>query len=93
MLDRLRTTFDVDDLHLVDVRLGSRPMPADGLPVIGPVPGVDGVYVAVMHAGVTLAPVVGRLVAAEIVDGLESEELAGVRPGRFQQNGERLRVT
>lgn len=59
-------------------------MPEDGLPVVGPIPGADGVYVAVMHAGVTLAPVVGRLVAAEIVEGIEAAELAGVRPARFQ---------
>ncbi len=58
-------------------------VPADGLPVVGPVPSVGGVYVAVMHSGVTLAPVVGRLVAGEVVDGVEAEELDGVRPHRF----------
>ena len=60
-----------------------RPMPADGLPVIGELPGVSGAYVAVMHSGVTLAPVAARFVAAEVVAGLDVDELSGVRPTRF----------
>jgi glycine/D-amino acid oxidase-like deaminating enzyme len=82
MLRRLVDTFDAADVHLVEVRLGTRPMPADGLPIVGPVPGVDGVYVAVMHSGVTLAPSVARLVASEIVSGVRSGELEGLRPAR-----------
>ena len=58
-------------------------MPVDGLPVIGPLPGRPGGYVAVMHSAVTLAPVAGRLVAAEVVDGLNAKELQYVRPQRF----------
>ncbi len=53
-------------------------MPADGLPIIGPLSGVAGVHLAVMHAGVTLAPAVGRLVAGELVHGADAEELRGL---------------
>jgi hypothetical protein len=60
-----------------------RPMPADGLPVVGPVPGVDGAYLAVMHSGVTLAPAVAQLVAAEVVHGATAADLEGLRPDRF----------
>jgi glycine/D-amino acid oxidase-like deaminating enzyme len=84
MLRRLVATFDAEDVHLVSVRLGTRPMPSDELPIVGPVPGVRGAYVAVMHSGITLAPTVGRLVAAEIVDGVEAHQLAGLRPARFR---------
>jgi glycine/D-amino acid oxidase-like deaminating enzyme len=88
MLERLLGTFDdAHGVRLVDVRLGARPMPADGLPVVGPVPGASGAYVAVMHSGVTLAPVVGRLVATELVDGVDAKELHGVRPARFPARG------
>jgi len=83
MLRRLVATFDAEDVDLVGVRLGTRPMPTDELPIVGPVPGVDGAYVAVMHSGITLAPTVGRLVAMEIVDGVQAEQLAGLRPARF----------
>jgi hypothetical protein len=34
-----------------------------------------------MHSGVTLAPVAGRLVAEEVVHGVEAAELDGCRPG------------
>jgi glycine/D-amino acid oxidase-like deaminating enzyme len=59
-------------------------MPTDELPIVGHVPGVDGAYVAVMHSGITLAPTVGRLVASEIVDGVEAEQLVGLRPAWFR---------
>ena len=39
--------------------LGYRPTPADGFPIIGRADGVDGLYVAVMHSGITLAPTLG----------------------------------
>jgi glycine/D-amino acid oxidase-like deaminating enzyme len=84
MLRRLVATFDAEDVHLVSVRLGTRPMPTDELPIVGPIPGVGGAYVAVMHSGITLAPTVGRLVASEVVNGVEAEQLAGLRPGRFR---------
>ena len=82
-LRRLVATFDAEDVHLVSVRLGTRPMPIDALPVVGPVPGVHGAYIAVMHSGITLAPTVARLVAAEVVDSIEAEQLSGLRPARF----------
>ena len=68
------------DLSFVSGSVGMRPMPAGGLPIIGSVPGVPGLYLALMHSGVTLAPAVGRLVSGELVDGLDAEELAGFRP-------------
>ncbi len=83
VLSRVRRLLDgADGVRLVDVRMGRRPMPADGLPIVGPVARPAGLYLAVMHAGVTLAPVVGRLAAAELVDRVAVPELEGVRPGR-----------
>lgn len=80
-LDQLRELLvGAGDARLVDVRVGVRPMPDDGLPLVGAVPGVPGLHLAVLHSGVTLAPVVGRLLAREIIDGLPVPELDGVRP-------------
>jgi glycine/D-amino acid oxidase-like deaminating enzyme len=84
MLHRLAAAFDAQDIRLVSVRLGSRPMPADELPIIGAIPGVHGAYVAVMHSAVTLAATAGRLIASEVVNGIEADELAGLRPTRFR---------
>jgi glycine/D-amino acid oxidase-like deaminating enzyme len=88
VLERLTATFGCRGrVEPAAVRLGLRPMPADGLPIVGPLPGIEGVHVAVMHAGVTLAPVVGRLVAAEVVTGAVAQELRGLRPGRVAPAG------
>ncbi len=62
---------------------GRRPMPRDGFPVAGLAPEAPGVYLAVADAGLTLAPVLGRLAAAEILDGLRFELLEDYRPSRF----------
>jgi glycine/D-amino acid oxidase-like deaminating enzyme len=88
MLRRLTAGFDAPDVELVSVRLGSRPMPADGLPIIGRLPGVGGAYIAVMHSGVTLAPTAARLIASEIVAGVDADQLAGLRPARFASRAE-----
>jgi glycine/D-amino acid oxidase-like deaminating enzyme len=83
-LQRLEETFDFpQDIQLVAVRIGMRPMPADGLPIIGPVPGRAGAYLAVMHSAVTLAPSAGRLVAAEVLDGRTFSALQHLRADRF----------
>ena len=72
-----------DSLQPRSVRVGVRPMPADEAPIIGPVPSVPGLYLAVMHSGVTLAPMVGHLIAQEVVDSIEADELRDCRISRF----------
>jgi glycine/D-amino acid oxidase-like deaminating enzyme len=69
-----------EDVRLLSARIGMRPMPVDGHPVIGPLPTVRGAYVAAMHSGVTLAAVAGRLVAEEVVHGVDAPELRGCGP-------------
>lgn len=64
-------------LRLTGWALGQRPMPPHG-PVIGPVS--PGVYAAVMHPGICLAPVAARLIAQELTEGRPAPELAGCRP-------------
>ena len=84
VLGWLNPMIDGDPLEWDAVAVGYRPMPEDGLPVIGEV-GPKGLHVAVMHSGVTLAAITGEAVSAEIMeqggyDGL----LAPYRPQRFQ---------
>lgn len=63
--------------------IGVRPMPADGLPVLGSLPGVSGVYVAATHSGITLGPHLGELIAKEVALGQIAPELDPYRPVRF----------
>ena len=62
--------------------IGWRPLPIDGHPVLGANPARPDVYLAIMHSGVTLAPIVGKLVAQELVDGQIAERLSRYRPTR-----------
>jgi len=63
--------------------IGLRPMPLDGVPVIGYLPQVGGVYVCAMHPGVVLAAIVGQLASGEIVTGEPAPALEACRPARF----------
>jgi glycine/D-amino acid oxidase-like deaminating enzyme len=70
--------------------LAWRAMPADRLPIVGPLPWLGSLYLAVSHSGVTLAPVLGRLVAAEVADQVPDGLLAPFRPGRFAERTTRV---
>ncbi|HSU36832.1 MAG TPA: FAD-binding oxidoreductase [Propionibacteriaceae bacterium] len=87
-LAAIRSTFrGAEGVELLSTRVGLRPMPADGEPIVGPVAGLPGLYLAVMHSAVTLAPAVGRLVAREVVDSTVEVALAGCRLDRFSRPG------
>ncbi|MEV1026684.1 FAD-binding oxidoreductase [Streptomyces sp. NPDC050264] len=68
--------------RIEDARIGVRPVPHDGLPLVGEVPGAPGLYHLVSHSAVTLAPVLGRLAAQEITTGRPATELTAYRPDR-----------
>ncbi|WP_300055463.1 FAD-binding oxidoreductase [uncultured Roseobacter sp.] len=69
-----------------EATLAARPMPEDGLPVIG-AGGPEGIYICTMHSGATLAPLVAELAAAEVMGAAltnaQSALLAPYRPQRF----------
>ncbi|MFD8819441.1 NAD(P)/FAD-dependent oxidoreductase [Streptomyces sp. NPDC059627] len=67
----------------IDLRIGLRSLPADGHTVAGYASAQSRVYCLVSHSGVTLAPILGRLVAAEITTDQEQDLLGAFRPTRF----------
>ena len=71
-------TVDLDQ-----VTLGWRPLPKDGHPVIGFPDRSPNIYLTVMHSGMTLAPVIGRLAAVEILDQVQVDLLEHYRLTRF----------
>ena len=84
IMRRIRQVFPgIGDVSAEAVRLGIRPIPGDGLTAVGPVPRVNGYYVAVTHSGVTMSPFLGICVADEVVRGVRRPELADFRPARF----------
>jgi len=71
------------DLTFISANAGLRPLPKDGFPILGAVPGVPGLYLASLHYGVTLAPLVGRLMAELITTGTSSVPLEPFSIARF----------
>jgi glycine/D-amino acid oxidase-like deaminating enzyme len=67
-------------------------MPEDGYPIVGFVPDSSDVYVAVMHSGVTLAPIMGRMISREIFEDNSVEKLDRYRPERFSGSTSNLDV-
>jgi glycine/D-amino acid oxidase-like deaminating enzyme len=63
--------------------VGYRPMPVDGFPIVGRSDSIDGLYLAVMHSGITLAPAVGLFAAQELLGGRRDPLLAPYGPSRF----------
>lgn len=63
-----------------------RPMPRDGMPIVGALPGLPSLYLATAHSGVTLAPALAGLVTQEILEEVPAPRLAPFRPSRFGQH-------
>lgn len=71
--------------RVVSTHVGLRPVPEDGVSSVGAVSSVPGWYEAVTHSGVTLGPLLGRLLAGEILDGTVDPLLRPFRPDRFNR--------
>ncbi|WP_299653259.1 FAD-binding oxidoreductase [uncultured Tateyamaria sp.] len=84
---RLQALVPGHDIAWDHAMLADRPVPEDGLPVMGAA-GPTGCYAAVMHSGVTLAAIAGELMAAVICDTALTNEQAALMapyaPDRFQ---------
>jgi glycine/D-amino acid oxidase-like deaminating enzyme len=62
---------------------GLRPVPGDRLPILGPAPGLDGFFLANLHFGLTLAPLVGELLAGCLTGKPTPVDLAPYSLARF----------
>ncbi len=90
-LELLRRAMDVlpdlERAQLVEQLAGSRPLSPDGKPIIGPVPGREGAYLATGHAtkGIHLGPITGRIIADLVTRGSTdaAPDLAEFLPQRF----------
>jgi glycine/D-amino acid oxidase-like deaminating enzyme len=73
----------MDEVELESVHIGWRPLPLDGLPIIGFINSDQDSYVASMHSGISLGPIVGKIVAQEITENINNNLLNNFRPSRF----------
>lgn len=72
-----------EPLRAASWKLGLKPIPGDGEPVLGELESVPGCFVAFTHSGATLALIAGELLAEEILTGEKQPMLESFRPARF----------
>jgi glycine/D-amino acid oxidase-like deaminating enzyme len=73
----------IADAKAIPTPVGYRPMPLDGFPILGFTEAIPNLYIALMHSGVTLAPLVGEMATLEIVEGARVEWFNPYRLERF----------
>jgi glycine oxidase len=68
---------------------GFRPQAVDGLPILGPWPGIAGLWVATGHFrnGIVLAPITARLMTEWMLEGTPSIAVPDFLPDRFLGGG------
>lgn len=71
-----------DRLELDRFTVGLRPTPFDGFPIVGRPQHFHGLYLAVMHSGVTLAPAVGVFASQELLTGRRDPLIEPYKPDR-----------
>ncbi|MCE2458664.1 MAG: FAD-dependent oxidoreductase [Dehalococcoidia bacterium] len=78
---------DLERAELVQQLAGSRPLSPDGNPIIGPVPGWEGVLLATGHTtkGIHLGPITGLVIADYVCRGSTQvvSDMAEFLPNRF----------
>jgi glycine/D-amino acid oxidase-like deaminating enzyme len=84
-MDKTRRLFPgLADARAEATRVGVRPVPKDGYPIVGFEPALSGLYTVVTHSGITLAARLALLVTEELTSG-DTDELGAWRPTRFTE--------
>jgi glycine/D-amino acid oxidase-like deaminating enzyme len=73
----------LESAELETTTLGHRVLPRDEYPIVGFTAQCPNLYIAAMHSGITLSPLIGQLAALEILDGANVDLLKPYRPSRF----------
>jgi glycine oxidase len=77
--------------ELIEQLAGSRPLSPDTKPIIGPVPGWSGVFLATGHTtkGIHLGPITGRMIRDWLIDGECKlfSDMSQFLPDRFSDIG------
>lgn len=75
------------EVHIIRTFAGLRPYTRDGLPILGPVAGIDGFIMAAGHEGdgVALAPITGQLISEFIRTGRSAVPFTAFRLERFTE--------
>jgi len=83
--EALRLAPGLAPAEVREIRVGLRPLTSDALPVLGPVPGVAGVFLVTGHgpSGLTLGPYSAKLVAGQMLGKTPETDLSAFSVARF----------
>jgi len=74
----------LSEVSIIRSWAGTMAFTPDGMPSIGPMPGIKGLFLAVGYAdGMAWAAISGKLIAENICDGKTSLPIETMNPGRF----------
>lgn len=83
MLNDLQSLLKIDgNLQLEKFTVTRRPTPPDGIPALGRPKSMPGLFLAVTHSGITLAPIVGEIVTQELMHDKRDAALTRYHPDR-----------
>lgn len=83
--EALRVAPGLADWDIHEMRVGLRPLSDDGLPILGPVPGVEGIYLVTGHGptGLQLGPYSGKVTADLMLGRTADVDLRPFSVSRF----------
>jgi glycine oxidase len=86
MEELYKTAPGVGRLRFLRAWIGLRPATEDGLPVVGPWPGLPGLFVATgnYRSGILQMPAMARIIRDDVVDGHSAAPVSALRPDRFR---------
>jgi glycine/D-amino acid oxidase-like deaminating enzyme len=73
----------LQEARLTGLLPGIRPVPKDGMPIYGPVPGLRGCFLANLHFGLTLFALTGRVLASYVLGEEPEIDVGAYRYERF----------
>jgi glycine/D-amino acid oxidase-like deaminating enzyme len=73
----------LQDARLTAMLPGIRPVPEDGMPIYGPVPGLGGYFLANLHFGLTLFALTGHVLASYVLGEEPEVDVGAYRYERF----------
>lgn len=84
LTEALRLASGLGAMAVIEWRVGFRPLSADGLPILGPVPGFSNLFLATGFGGtgLTVGPLSGKLLAQAILGQPVSLDIAPYAPLR-----------
>ena len=87
LAEALRVAPGLARAEIREIRVGLRPASRDGLPILGPVPGIANLLLAAGHGsiGLQLGPYSGKVVAQMVARGEAETDLAPFSLARFDR--------